>query len=253
MEWRDIDLTLGDFSGPLDMLCILVESREIKAEDVSLTDVLSQYVTFLVKTKRATIIELAEFFSLASRLLLGKIRSLIPGAERSDDDGADLRDDDDITAGEDEIDEEVLRAMLERFRPYRASAADLAVRLHERGRCFTREGEGGAPWFDIGDLYGLASRWWTMIEDYSRSRSAHTEEGFMEEIPDAVPEEVLVESRMNDIRAALAESGSATLSSLVERFGGVIVTLLALLELSRLGALDMVQSEPWGDVEVAAA
>lgn len=252
MEWRDIDLTLGDFSGPLDMLCVLVENREVCAADVSLTDVLSQYVSYLITSKKATLVEIADFFSLASRLLLGKIRSLMPGAEPQRDEGSSA-DDDLIEYGEDEIDEGRLREMLERFRPYRASAADLAARLEQRGRCFTRVGEGGAPWFDIGDLYGLASRWWAMIDDYARTRSAHTEEGFMDEIPDAVPEEVLVESRMSDIKDMLAERPTATLSSIVERFGGVIVTLLALLELSRLGVIDIVQNEPWGDVEVAAA
>ena len=35
--------------------------------------------------------------------------------------------------------------------------------------------------------------------------------------------------------------------------GGLVVTLLALLELSRLGRLNLVQAEAWGDVDIAAA
>lgn len=255
MELSDgsFSLTLGDFSGPLDLLCHLIESRAMDASTVRLTDVLSQYVSFLVTNGRATLVELAEFFSLASRLMLGKIRSLLPrAAEDPEDDASGVEDE----IFDEEADEEALRAMLVRFMPYRA-AASLLLRLQtEREAYFTRDGgEGGEPWFDIDDLYGLASHWWSLIDERSRSRASRTEVGFMAEIPDAVPEEILVEQRMDEVQQHLREQGSATFSGLIERFGsgGVIVTLLALLELSRLGKLDMVQAEPWGDVEIAAA
>lgn len=250
-------LTLDDFSGPLDLLCSLVESRAVDASGIKLTDVLMQYMTYLVSTGRSTLSELAEFFGMASRLLLGKIRSLMP-REAGEDDAADEEPscdayDDDIASGD--TDEETLAAMLERFRPYRAAAAALASMQAERERSFTREGAEGAPWFDIGDLYGLSRHWWSLIEDHMRSRRPSTEEGFWEEIPDAVPEEVLVDTRMMEIRELLDVERTASLSSLLERYGrdGLIVTLLALLELSRLGHIDLVQSDEWGDVDIAAA
>lgn len=254
-EEAPFQITLGEFSGPLDLLCHLVESRAMEASSVKLTDVLSQYVSYMVATGRATLMELAEFFSLASRLLLGKLRSLLPRPE-GDSDGGDARDDlDDDVLADGEMDEETLRALLERFKPYRTAAALLMERKEERERCFTRvSDEGGPPWFDIGDLYSLATHWWSLIEDYSRSREARTESGFMMEIPDAVPEEVLVEQRMADIRDELARAHTSTLGGLLGMFGrdGLIVTLLALLELSRLGQLDLRQAEMWGDVEVVA-
>jgi segregation and condensation protein A len=200
--------------------------------------------------------ELAEFFSLASRLLLRKVRALMPGQEpeTADDETEEDSGGDDVCG--DDMDEETLRAALERFRPYRSAAALLMERKAERERCFARDaGEGGPPWFDIGDLHGLAAHWWGLIDDYSRRREARTESGFMMEVPDAVPEEILVEARMEEIRDVLAACSSATLRSLLERFGrdGLIVTLLALLEMSRLGQLGMTQAESWGDVEIAAA
>lgn len=248
-------ITLGDFSGPLDLLCHLVESRAMDASAVKLTDVLSQYVSYMVATKRASLMELAEFFSLASRLLLGKLRSLLPKQDGEGETDGESFDDDDVLV-DDQMDEETLRALLERFKPYRAAAAVLAQKKAERDRCFVRvSDEGGPPWFDIGDLYGLSTHWWGLIEDYSRQRAAHTESGFMMEIPDAVPEEVLVEQRMSEIRETLSNERASTLTGLLEKFGrdGLIVTLLALLELSRLGHLDLRQGEMWGEVEIAAA
>jgi segregation and condensation protein A len=246
-------VTLGDFSGPLDLLCHLVESREMDASSVKLTDVLSQYVSFLMRSRRATLAELAEFFSMASRLLLRKVRSLLPGLEGDEpDNGGDDAVDVEM-AEEGGMDEETLRALLERFKPYRSAAFHLASLKERRERCFVRiPDEGGPPWYDIGDLHGLAAQWWSLIEERSRGRSAGTESSFMAEIPDAVPEEILVESRMDEVGSLLAEFGRTNLSELLRRFGagGMIVTLLALLELSRLGRIKLAQSELWGDVEV---
>ncbi|MDR0652322.1 MAG: segregation/condensation protein A [Synergistaceae bacterium] len=248
------EITLKDFSGPLDLLCHLVETSAIDASSVRLTDVLSQYVSYLLTSRKATLSELAEFFSLASRILIRKVRSLLPrtdGGDADTDAGPDAAD-----GFEDgELTEETLAAALERFKPYRSAAARLDGMKAERERSFVRiSDEGGPPWFDIGDLYSLSTLWWNLIEEYSRSRARSTRDDFMEEIPDAVPQEIQVDRRMDEIRELLAEGGTLTLSATLARFGAgaLIVTLLALLEMSRLGAVRLTQTEEWGDVGIEA-
>lgn len=247
-------VSVGDFSGPLDLLCHLVESRAIDASSVKLTEVLSQYVSYMLASRRATLAELAEFFSLASRLLLRKVRSLMPGSDEPAEGGCGYADGDDLLE-DDGPSEEELRMMLARFRPYRAAAAHLALLKEKREKSFVRvSDENGPPWFDIGDLHGLAALWWSLIDEYSQSAGEGTRERFMADIPDAVPEEVLIEQRMGDVAKFLMGNGGASLSALVRTFGGrdLIVTLLALLELSRLGRIYLRQEETWGDVEIAA-
>ena len=249
-------LTLGDFSGPLDLLCHLVESRSIDVSSVKLTEVLSQYVAYMLTAKKATLSELAEFFSLASALLLRKVRSLMPRPDREDViDPQDAGCDGDVLADE-EISEERLKEMLERFKPYRAAASALRSLKESRERFFTRvSDESGPPWFDIGDLYALAALWWRLIEECSRHRAARTESVFMADIPDAVPEEILVEQRMGDILKRLSDVSEASLGGLLSLFGRgeLVVTLLALLELSRLGKVRLAQNDVWEDVLIAAA
>ena len=77
----------------------------------------------------------------------------------------------------------------------------------------------------------------------------------MFDVPDAVPEEVLVEHRMEEVVERLSSQGSMNLRELLRTFqsGGLIVTLLALLELSRLGRLRIIQPEALGDIEIEAA
>ncbi|MDR3255223.1 MAG: segregation/condensation protein A [Synergistaceae bacterium] len=253
-EEKQFLITLGDFSGPLDLLCHLVESRAVDVASVKLTDVLSQYVSYALTTKKATLAELAEFFSLASGLLLRKVRSLLPrvndiGDETTPPPGEDVSD-------EGEADEDELRILLERFMPYRAAALRLSELKEERERSFVRIlDEGGPPWFDIGDLYGLSTLWWRLIDEKTRRGVSRRESGFMAEIPDAVPEEVLVEQRMGDVMKNLEDTGNSSLKGLLASFGegGLIVTLLALLELSRLGRIRLAQSEMWEDVRIVAA
>ncbi|MDR3164519.1 MAG: segregation/condensation protein A [Synergistaceae bacterium] len=247
------EITLKDFSGPLDLFCHLVETSAIDASSVKLTDVLSQYVSYLLTSRKATLSELAEFFSLASRILIRKVHSLLPRA-----DGGDAPADMPPAPGDEcggELTEDTLAVMLERFKPYRIAAARLYEMKIERDRSFVRvSDEGGPPWFDIGDLYGLSTLWWNLIDEYSRSRIRSARDDFMEEIPDAVPQEIQVDRRMDEIRELLTEGSTVTLSAALARFGAgaLIVTLLALLEMSRLGAVKLTQMEEWGDVGIDA-
>ena len=158
---RGFEVQLGAFSGPLDLLCHLVESREMDPAQLNLTELVSQYVRFLVNSKRTTLNEMAEFFSFASRLLLRKVHSLFP-AQRDAAEDEDLADEDMYT------DEEELMRMLEIFRPYRNGAGYLAAIQKERECSFIRiADEESTPFYDLGDLYGLASLWWQMLDRYN--------------------------------------------------------------------------------------
>ncbi|MDR0765096.1 MAG: segregation/condensation protein A [Synergistaceae bacterium] len=248
------EITLDDFSGPLDLLCHLMETSAIDASSVRLTDVLSQYASYLFASNKATLSELAEFFSLASRILIRKVRSLFPGAE-SKEEGPDAEPGADGEFGDGELTEETLAAALERFKPYRNAAAWLGGMKAERERSFARiSGEERPPWFDIGDVYGLSTLWRSLLDEYSASKARSARDDFMEEIPDAVPQEIQVDRRMDELRELLAEKGALTLSAALTRFGAgaLIVTLLALLEMSRLGAIRLTQTEEWGDVGIEA-
>lgn len=101
---RGFEVRLGDFSGPLDLLCHLVDIREMDPVKLNLTELISQYVRFLVESKRTTLNEMAEFFSFASRLLLRKVHSLFP-SQQADEPEDILQEDDGYT------EEELLRML----------------------------------------------------------------------------------------------------------------------------------------------
>ena len=247
---KDFEVQLGAFTGPLDLLCHLVESREMNPAELNLTELVSQYVEFLLNTQRTSLNELAEFFAFVSRLLLKKVRSLFPASrDENEDENIDFYDDSIET-------EEDLRRLLEAFVPYRKATTLLKSYQEARERSFTRVfDEESSPFYDLGDLYGLAARWWQLLDEYQQRirESDGSQDDFWEEIPDAIPEERQVEERMDEILFQL-KSKSLLLSEILyeknKKF--LIVTLLALLEMSRLGMIVLEQHKTWGDVEIVA-
>ena len=250
-ERRGFEVQLGAFSGPLDLLCHLVESREMDPAKLNLTELVSQYVQFLLESRRTTLNEMAEFFAFASRLLLRKVRSLFP-QQPGEEAAEDISEDEYIET------EEELQRMLENFRPYRAAASHLAALQAEREGSFVRiVDEESTPFYDLGDLYSLSSRWWELLDRYNERRRRDRDDADdmpWDDIPDAVPEERQVEERMDELLALVRGKRLRLAELLGERSRKtLIVTLLALLEMSRLGMIDIIQNETLGDVEIAAA
>ncbi|MEG1824369.1 MAG: segregation/condensation protein A [Cloacibacillus sp.] len=243
------EVRLGSFSGPLDLLCHLVESRELDAVKLNITELVSQYISFLVTAKGATLNELAEFFTFASRLLLRKVHSLLPGAEPEELE--ELPADDYIESPEE------LAAIIARYKPYRAAARRLAAAKENREKYFVRViDEEDNYYYDIGDLETLAAKWWETLARYEERTQAdryESEEMIWDEIPDAMPEERQIEERMNEL-LSVVRGRRQTLGELLSDRNPktLIVTLLALLEMSRLGLVHIIQTETLGGVEIAA-
>lgn len=246
------EVHLDSFSGPLDLLCHLVEAREFDALKLNLTEVVQQYISFLVNAKGATLNEMADFFAFASRLVLRKVNSLFPrGAEECDsaDSGGE--------EGELIMNEEELAEIIARYRPYRAAARHLGELKEKRDKCFLRvTDEEENYYYDIGNLDALALKWWETLALYEERISAEkfgNDTMIWDEIPDAVPEERQIEQRMDEL-LSLLRGGSLSFGALLAEKNAktVIVTLLALLEMSRLGMVHIIQTETLGGVEVAA-
>lgn len=242
---------LNAFSGPLDLLCHLVDIREMDPVKLNLTELMTQYIQFLVNSKKTTLNEIAEFFAFASRLLLRKVHSLFPTTSAEN---VEVNEEMDVDYVESE---EELRRMLETFRPYRNAAIKLAEYQSEREKCFVRIcDDDTSPFYDIGDLYSLASKWWELLSQYNEKRMdfSSDDDSIWDDIPDAVPEERQVEQRIEELADLLKSRAMTLVEVLLEKNKkNLIVTLLALLEMSRCGRIHLVQRHVWGDVEIVSA
>ncbi len=72
-------VNLEQFEGPMDLLLHMIESQELNISEISLADVCDQYVQYVeTHTQEISADELADFLVIASRLLILKVRLLLP-------------------------------------------------------------------------------------------------------------------------------------------------------------------------------
>lgn len=242
------EVEIDGFSGPLDLLCHLIDRKEIEASQISVSQVISIYTAYLAKTEARSISSVADFISQAARLVRQKTFSLLPRYEPDA-----LPEEDFLT------DDADLPQLIERYRPYRKAAVMLAELKEKADRRLRRRGETGDPFFDLGDLYSL-SRLWLDLLNRRRTRGfdlllTEDEGGGDDGVPAEIPEEVQVEKRMARVmeRLQVFADGLSMRSLLKEEPGraSMIVTLLALLELSRRNQVTLLQKELFGDVFIS--
>src|SRR3989338_1878896 len=86
------ELTLDQFSGPLDLLLSLLEESKLNISEVSLSSITEQYLTYLDTLEDNRAEELADFLVVGSRLLLLKSKMLLPQFAPEEDEGTSLEE-----------------------------------------------------------------------------------------------------------------------------------------------------------------
>ena len=270
MPKESVEIVIEGFSGPLDMLCHLVESRQMQASNIKMTQIVRIYGAYLSKTQKASVETLAEFFFMVAGLLLQKALSLLPAATD------DMYEPDEFYEADEKALEEEMLERLARYRPYRAATAWLEERKAGQDRRYRRtaaeeqDEDGGAhgggvqeeePRYDIGDLYFLSRIWWGLLERRSASRpffSPLDTDGGEEEwdgMPSALPEESQIQGRIAELEEKLAAHAELSLNALWALSPSVqalVVTLLAILEMCRMGKTVVEQDTLFSDVKIRA-
>ena len=75
---------MEDFEGPLDVIFLLLSKNTIEIQDVSITAILEQYLSYLEEMKRLDMEIASEFITMASHLMLIKTKMLLSAAEAAE-------------------------------------------------------------------------------------------------------------------------------------------------------------------------
>ena len=75
---------MEDFDGPLDVIFLLLSKNKIEIQDVSITAILEQYLSYLDEMKRLDMEIASEFITMASHLMLIKTKMLLSAAEQQE-------------------------------------------------------------------------------------------------------------------------------------------------------------------------
>ena len=76
-----LNFRLTDFEGPLDLLLYLISKHKLNILDISVSELLDQYLSFIEKAGKEDLEVKSEFLEMASRLLHIKTVSLLPRHE----------------------------------------------------------------------------------------------------------------------------------------------------------------------------
>ncbi|HEY0010490.1 MAG TPA: ScpA family protein [Candidatus Paceibacterota bacterium] len=224
----------GEYEGPLEVLLDLIEKRKLLVNELSLSQVTDDFITYIRNSEEFPMEDATNFISVAATLLLIKSRSLLPELELSHEEEGDVED---------------LKRRLEAYERAREAAREL-VRIFGRavmlGAGERRPEPMFAPSKDL-DLARLAKA----LEETLAAREAEVK------LPEArIRPMVSIEEMMDNLRTrvehALTLSFSEFTGSKTEKVE-VIVSFLALLELVKQGAVEADQPGAFNDIQITNA
>jgi len=234
-----LTVRVAEFEGPLDLLLHLCRTSAIDLSRLPVRAVTDQYLAYLEAIEFRDVESAGAFLVLAATLVYLKSKLLLPPDETVDE-------------ALDEEGEAVRLELLARLREYarvKALGAWLAEREAEQALLFGRPGS------------ALPAREEIPLEDLSVDLLARAMTRLIEEQGREAPREVepnppSVLERMAEILSLLRSTWSLLFSALVgeDRLRAeMVVTLLALLELARLGQARAHQVELFGEIVIERA
>ncbi len=229
-----LEVFLDAFEGPLDLLLYLIRRQNLDVLDIPIAEITRQYMQYVELMKEFRLELAAEYLVMAAMLAEIKSRMLLPRAESLGDEEEDPR-------------AELVRRLqeYERFKQA-AESIDEMPRL-ERD-VFPAEVEVAArkvnriePEIELRELLGALATVLRRAEMFSHHQVER--------------EPLSVRERMSTLLTRLRHDHFTEFSQLFapeEGRAGVVVSMLALLELLKASLIEIAQAEPFGPLHVRA-
>jgi segregation and condensation protein A len=230
------------FEGPFDLLLHLISRDQVDLWEVSLSDIVDEYVATLEQMRAALDLEVAtEFLLIAAVLLELKARRLLPGRD-------DVEPEEELALWEER---DLLLARLLECKTFKDAAGSMQRMMENAGRCWAR-------------VAGPDERFAAVVPDFLAGVTAvdlrATMQGVLAPKPaqgvlldHVAPVRISVRDAVDELLDELPGAGRMSFSQLTgglrERLQ-VIVRFLALLELYKRGLVDLDQASPAAPLEV---
>jgi len=224
---------LEKFEGPLDLLLNLIEEQKLDVTQVSLAKVADQYLEYLKKKDDITLENLADFLSVASKLILIKSKALLPLLEFSDEDEQDVKD---------------LEQKLLEYKKFKDASKKLK-NISERERtCFSRD-----SFLEITPIFYPPEN----VNAYDLKK---TFAFILNQIPliekleqEMIREVITLEEKINHLQGVIKEKMEASFSEIASSAKDkieVIISFLAMLELVKQRIIEVEQGEIFQEIKI---
>ncbi len=229
-----LEVFLDTFEGPLDLLLYLIKRQNLEILDISIAEVTRQYMEYVEIMRTIKLDLAAEYLLMAALLAEIKSRMLLPRHEELDD--------------EDDPRAELVRRLQE-YERFKQAAENIDEMPREKRDHWTSNVEATREEKDIPlpdiELHEILLAFKDILKRADMSISHEIQR-----------ESLSVRERMSNVLAALTTDSFTEFSSLFtpeEGRMGVVVTLVAILELLKEKLADIVQSEPYAPIYLQAA
>ncbi len=229
-----LEVFLDAFEGPLDLLLYLIRRQNLDVLDIPIAEITTQYMEYVEVMKELQLELAAEYLVMAAMLAEIKSRMLLPRREEEGEEGEDPR-------------AELVRRLqeYERFKQAAENIDSLSrlnrdiyeVEIDTPDVAVVRK----APDVSLQDMLTAFQKVLKRAENFQHHHIAM--------------EPLSVRERMSSVLTLIKADDFTDFSDLFtpeEGRSGVVVSLLAILELLKETLIEMVQNEPFGPIYVKA-
>ncbi len=232
------ELKLQQFSGPIGKLLELIEDQKLEVTEISLAQVTDDFLKYLKTIENIDTAFLADFISVASRLIFLKSKFLLPDFQLTADEEAEIKD---------------LERRIKLYQELKPAMKTLARLWREGNKQFGRpyflnvnflgSGEGGRIFYPGRDLASPA-----FVEFLERILDIFKK---LELEIHTIKEKIItIEEKIQEVINRLQREGETSFSSLsrTKPVAEIIAVFLAILYLAREQAVFLEQNENFSDI-----
>jgi segregation and condensation protein A len=221
------------FEGPMELLLELIEKEKLNITELSLANVADEYLAYIRSNDNINLGHLAEFLSVASKLILIKSRTLLPTLKFTDEEEVEIKD---------------LATQLEQYKKFKEAAQNVGKRFRLRKISYSRQGFMGVKsvFYPPQSLnaYDLKKNFLKILSEIPII------EKLQEEI---VAEVITLEEKISDLEQTLRQRVESSFSDLVsgarEKID-IIVSFLAVLEMVKQRIVHVEQDKLFSEIKL---
>lgn len=233
------EVTLEQFSGPLDLLLHLIQKQELNIYDIPIAQITEQYLSYLDAMEQLSLDIASEFVVMAATLLAIKSRMLLPRKKVIED----------AEGMEEDPREELVRQLIEYGR-CKWAAEKLKEQESLRASIFSREPLDLRPYSptEIAKVDGVTI--WDLVDAFRELYLRIPKEDKIAEIKGHV---VRVEHMMENLLEKMVRYRQTTFDFLLDfakTRHEIVSAFLALLELIKDGYVRCIQTSPFAKIDV---
>ena len=237
----DYVISLPSFEGPLDLLLHLIQKHELDIFDIPVSFVTEKYLAYINLMQELSIDVASEYLVMAATLAHIKSKSLLPNEATADEEGLGEEEEGDPRA-------ELIRRLLE-YQKYKHAAAELNDRGALGRDIFLRgskapESEGPAPLAPV--------ELWSLLDAFGKVL-ARAKVDLQHEVSF---DRMSITDRITQVMEKLQGKTTTRFEDLFDgqrtRFD-LIITFLALLEMTRLKMTRLYQPDPLAEIFIEIA